>query len=217
MLPKVSPNSSLKNGPTVPSGSVCRMSPTFLRTSYQRSGTSAETRSSRAIRITCDSPGREYERTNSYCPVAITAFSIRSVTWRETSSAVAPGHSVCTTIARKVKGGSSDCPSCPYDHAPTSASTTMAYSTRPRLRGDHARVGRQALAHGDALGAVGTQHHGHQRDRVRAGIHHPHRGAAAGSLLHGRERHAQPGVVAFAVRREVHAGSLAERDAGGVL
>jgi hypothetical protein len=41
MIPKVSPKSSLKKGPTTPCGSVWRMSPTFLRTSYQRSGTTA--------------------------------------------------------------------------------------------------------------------------------------------------------------------------------
>ena len=59
MLPKVSPNSSLKNGPTVPSGKVARMSPTRLRTSYHRSGTWSEGMASRAMTITCDSPGRE--------------------------------------------------------------------------------------------------------------------------------------------------------------
>ena len=40
MIPKVSPNSSLKPGPTTPDGNVCRMSPTLLRTWYQMSGTS---------------------------------------------------------------------------------------------------------------------------------------------------------------------------------
>jgi hypothetical protein len=62
MLPKVSPNSSLKNGPTTPAGRVARMSPTFLRTWYQSCGMSRERRLSRAAKITCDSPGREYER-----------------------------------------------------------------------------------------------------------------------------------------------------------
>jgi hypothetical protein len=38
MMPKVSPKSSLKNGPTTPCGSVWRMSPMFLRTWYQMSG-----------------------------------------------------------------------------------------------------------------------------------------------------------------------------------
>ena len=108
MLPKVSPNSSLKNGPTTPSGSVARMSPTFLRTSYQSAGTSLERIESRAMKITCDSPGREYERMNSYLPVLIRLFSMRSVTCLATCSAVAPGHSVRTTIALKVNGGSSD-------------------------------------------------------------------------------------------------------------
>ena len=62
------------------------------------------------MKITCDSPGREYERMNSYSPVAINCFSMRSVTCSATSCAVAPGHIVCTTIALKVNGGSSDWP-----------------------------------------------------------------------------------------------------------
>ncbi len=41
------------------------MSPTFLRTSYQSCGSSRDTSESRATSITSDSPGREYERTNS--------------------------------------------------------------------------------------------------------------------------------------------------------
>ena len=36
---------------------------------------------------------------------------MRSVTWRATSSAVAPGQSVRITMALKVNGGSSDWPS----------------------------------------------------------------------------------------------------------
>ena len=40
MMPNVSPNSSLKNGPSVPDGSVCSMSPMLLRTWYQVSATS---------------------------------------------------------------------------------------------------------------------------------------------------------------------------------
>ena len=63
---------------------------------------------------------------NSYLPVSISFFSMRSVTWRETSSAVAPGHSVRTTMALKVKGGSSDWPRCRYDQAPISASISIA-------------------------------------------------------------------------------------------
>ena len=102
------------------------MSPTFLRIWYQTSGMSLLGMASRAMKITCDSPGREYERMNSYLPVVISAFSTRSVTWVETSCAVAPGHSVRTTIALKVNGGSSDCPSRVYDHAPSTASTSIA-------------------------------------------------------------------------------------------
>ena len=37
-MPKTSPYSSLKNGPTVPSGRFCSMSETFFRTWYQASG-----------------------------------------------------------------------------------------------------------------------------------------------------------------------------------
>ncbi len=47
---------------------------------------------SRAMKVTLDSPGREKETMRSYSPVSISFFSMRSVTWRETSSAVAPGH-----------------------------------------------------------------------------------------------------------------------------
>ncbi len=61
MLPKVVPNSSLKNGPWASGGRVCLMSPTFLRTWYQRSGISEECMSSRATNSTCDWPGRENE------------------------------------------------------------------------------------------------------------------------------------------------------------
>ena len=38
MMPNVSPNSSLKTGPTMPAGSVCAMSPMLLRTWYQSVG-----------------------------------------------------------------------------------------------------------------------------------------------------------------------------------
>ncbi len=110
MLPKVSPNSSLKNGPTTSDGRLALMSPTRLRTWYHSSGTSLDFIESRAMKMICDSPGREYERMNSYSPVFISAFSMRSVTSRETCSAVAPGHRVRTTIALKVNGGSSDWP-----------------------------------------------------------------------------------------------------------
>jgi hypothetical protein len=41
MMPKVSPKSSLKKGPSTPCGSVWRMSPMFLRTWYQTSGTAS--------------------------------------------------------------------------------------------------------------------------------------------------------------------------------
>ena len=88
------------------------MSPIFLRTWYHSAGMSLDGIESRAMKITCDSPGREYARMNSYWPVVISCFSMRSVTCRETSSALAPGHSVRTTIALKVNGGSSDWPRC---------------------------------------------------------------------------------------------------------
>ena len=63
-----------------------------------------------AMKMTCDSPGREYERTYSYCPVSINSFSMRSVICRDTSCAVAPGHRVRTTMTLNVNGGSSDWP-----------------------------------------------------------------------------------------------------------
>ena len=40
-MPKVLPKSSLKTGPWTPAGRVWRMSPIFLRTWYQTSGTAA--------------------------------------------------------------------------------------------------------------------------------------------------------------------------------
>ena len=58
MMPKVSPNSSLKNGPTTPLGSVCRMSPIFLRTWYQLSGTSRAGVSPRRLTKIVVTPGR---------------------------------------------------------------------------------------------------------------------------------------------------------------
>ena len=62
---------------------------------------------SRAMKVTLDSPGREKETMRSYSPVSISFFSMRSVIWRDTSSAVAPGHWVWMTMALKVNGGSS--------------------------------------------------------------------------------------------------------------
>ncbi|MNI09691.1 hypothetical protein D3C85_779210 [compost metagenome] len=63
------------------------------------------------MKVTWDSPGRENETMRSYSPVSISFFSMRSVTWRETSSAVAPGQLVRITMALKVNGGSSLWPS----------------------------------------------------------------------------------------------------------
>ncbi|MNR39066.1 hypothetical protein D3C85_1572340 [compost metagenome] len=63
------------------------------------------------MKVTWDSPGRENDMMRSYSPVSISFFSMRSVTWRETSSAVAPGQLVRITIALKVNGGSSLWPS----------------------------------------------------------------------------------------------------------
>ena len=65
------------------------------------------------MKVTLDSPGREKETIRSYAPVSISFFSMRSVTWRDTSSAVAPGQWVWITIALKVNGGSSLWPSLP--------------------------------------------------------------------------------------------------------
>ncbi|MCY1405898.1 hypothetical protein D3C76_1470190 [compost metagenome] len=63
------------------------------------------------MKVTWDSPGRENDTMRSYSPVSISFFSMRSVTWRETSSAVAPGQLVRITMALKVNGGSSLWPS----------------------------------------------------------------------------------------------------------
>ena len=63
---------------------------------------------------------------NSYSPVSISFFSMRSVTWRETSSAVAPGQRVWITITLKVNAGSSLRPRLRYDSVPASASTSIA-------------------------------------------------------------------------------------------
>ncbi len=59
MFVYVSPNSSLKNGPWMPGGSVLRMSATFLRTWYQVSGTCAAGAESLIAKNTSDSPGFE--------------------------------------------------------------------------------------------------------------------------------------------------------------
>ncbi len=59
MLPKVSPNSSLKKGPWMPAGSWWRMSPTFLRTWYQVSLISSGREESFTNTKTTDSPGFE--------------------------------------------------------------------------------------------------------------------------------------------------------------
>jgi hypothetical protein len=56
-LPKVSPNSSLKNGPRTPCGSVCSMSPSFLRTWYHTSGTACGGVDSRRFTLICVTPG----------------------------------------------------------------------------------------------------------------------------------------------------------------
>jgi len=77
------------------------------------------------MKVTCDSPGREKLVMRSYSPVSISFFSIRSVTWRDTSSALAPGQLVRITMALKVNGGSSLCPSLVYDSVPTTANSSM--------------------------------------------------------------------------------------------
>ena len=53
---------------------------------------------------------RSYSRPGESQVIFMARDSMRSVTCRATSSAVAPGHSVRTTIALKVNGGSSDWP-----------------------------------------------------------------------------------------------------------
>jgi hypothetical protein len=62
---------------------------------------------------------------------------MRSVTCCETSSAVAPGHSVRITMTLNVNGGSSDWPRLRYDQTPASAQTSMKKSTSGRFRSAH--------------------------------------------------------------------------------
>ena len=111
MIPKVSPNSSLKKGPTMPWGRVWRMSPTFLRTSYQVSETSRPwvlpTRSTKMVVVPARVKLRRLSRFGTSCRVR----SSRSVTCCMVSSSVAPGQIAPTTMVRKVKGGSSARPS----------------------------------------------------------------------------------------------------------
>ncbi|MNM53820.1 hypothetical protein D3C81_649290 [compost metagenome] len=105
------------------------------------------------MKITCDSPGREYDWMNSNSPVFISAFSIGSVTCLDTCSAVAPGHIVCTTIALKVNGGSSDWPRCLYDHAPMTAMAIIMNSTSGRLLNAHSERLKRRTPHSPFLAA----------------------------------------------------------------
>ena len=102
------------------------------------------------MKVTWDSPGRENETIFSYSPVSISFFSMRSVTWRETSSALAPGQLVLITMALKVNGGSSLWPSLVYESVPTRASSTIRNSTIWRLRSAQAErlkpIGTYSLA-----------------------------------------------------------------------
>ncbi|MNT64879.1 hypothetical protein D3C72_2028180 [compost metagenome] len=59
MVPYTSPNSSLKNGPRTPAGSVCWISPIFLRTVYQIWPVSLAGEVSLSWKITVVSPGLE--------------------------------------------------------------------------------------------------------------------------------------------------------------
>ena len=80
MIPKVSPNSSLKPGPTIPAGKVWRMSPTLLRTWYQMSGTLlGGVFPFRLTKIVVE-PARVKLRRKSRLGVSFSVRSIRSVT-----------------------------------------------------------------------------------------------------------------------------------------
>jgi hypothetical protein len=153
MLPKVSPNSSLKNGPIASRGSVALTSPTFLRTWYQSGWHVACERRLNRLR------GEDHlrlARPRVRADVFVVAglhhrfFSIRSVTCCATSSAVAPGHTVRTTIALKVKGGSSDWPRWRYDHA-ADACPASSSRTAPGVRLRQRPLGEVEAAHGGLL------------------------------------------------------------------
>src|SRR5437867_306915 len=60
----------------------------------------------------------------SVCGASCSVFSILSVTCSAICCALAPGQNACTTIARKVNGGSSSWPSWKYDTKPSSFGAT---------------------------------------------------------------------------------------------
>ncbi len=91
---------------------------------------------------------------NSNCPVFISAFSSGSVSCLDTCSAVAPGHIACTTIARKVNGGSSDWPRCLYDHAPMMAIAIIMNRTSGRLPRAHSERLKRRTPQSSLLAAV---------------------------------------------------------------
>src|ERR1700722_13584749 len=122
---------------------------------------------------------------NSYSPVFISAFSIGSVTCRETCSAVAPGQSVRTTIALKVNGGSSDWPRCLYDHAPISAKASIANSTSGRL--DNAHSERLKRRTGLLLGLGGSGRRGRLQHRAVLAVHGDHRLAGTQQVSAGSD------------------------------
>ena len=109
-MPKVSPKSSLKNGPTTPCGSVPRMSPTFLRTLYQTSAISAGGADLLQIDEDRRLPGRRVAADGSRWRVSCNVRSSRSVTCFSVSSTVAPGQAAATIMVRMVIAGSSPRP-----------------------------------------------------------------------------------------------------------
>ena len=125
MMPKVSPNSSSKKGPTTPWGSVCRMSPMLLRTWYQVSSTSRPVVAPSRLTKMVVTPGRVKLRMKSRCGVSSRVRSSRSVTWSIVSSMVAPGQTAFTTMVRTVKGGSSARPSRKKELAPASEAASI--------------------------------------------------------------------------------------------
>src|SRR4051812_14573852 len=108
------------------------MSPTFLRTWYQISGTSLAAALSSSSRMMSDSPGFEWLRVHLKDGVSCSFFSMRSVICRSTCSAVAPGHSVRITMARKAKSGSSRWPRLKNAAMPPSAMTIRKNSVSCR-------------------------------------------------------------------------------------
>src|SRR5688572_32950018 len=160
---------------------------------------------------------------------------MRSVTWRSTCSAVAPGQSVRITMARKAKSGSSRWPSWKYAAMPPAAITArkksvscrylsaaaerlkslfiedahaLARAQELRAGGDHHVAGLQAgLDHHELAGdAAGL--HLLRANRALVGLHHEHLRVGAARVQRG-DRHLD---IARGGGSYLHGGAHAELD-----